>query len=188
MKWHDLPAWTRFSRLVTTWETERRWKLIYEKCICDCWNTKWIARCSLTNLQIKSCWCWHKEHCRANQARFIKKHSMSHSRMYHIYIAMRSRVNNENHVSYKYYWGKWIRCLWNSFEEFYKDMWESYESHVNKYWEKQTTLDRINRGWNYCKENCRWSTRKEQMYNRDIVDVYWFRYNNIKANDRKKSD
>ena len=63
-----------------------------------------------------------------------------------------------------YFW-KWIKCEWNSFEEFKNDMYESYVAHVNEYWEKNTTIDRINWDWNYCKSNCRWATCKEQSNN-----------------------
>jgi hypothetical protein len=45
-------------------------------------------------------------------------------------------------------------------------MWESYEIHVKEYWEKNTTIDRINPNLNYCKENCRWATWKEQSLNK----------------------
>ena len=37
-----------------------------------------------------------------------------------------------------------------------------------------TTLDRIDWKWNYCKENCRWLTQKLQTYNsaRNIYITY----------------
>ena len=50
--------------------------------------------------------------------------------------------------------------------QFKDDMYESYLVHLDKYWEKDTTIDRINPFWDYCKENCRWATIKEQANNK----------------------
>jgi hypothetical protein len=44
-------------------------------------------------------------------------------------------------------------------------MYESYLNHVEQYWEKETTIDRIDVNYHYCKENCKRSTRKEQRQN-----------------------
>ena len=48
-------------------------------------------------------------------------------------------------------------------------MRESYKEHVNLYWEKNTTIDRMNGNLNYCKENCRWATCKEQSENTSLT-------------------
>ena len=169
MKRCDLQPWSRFGRLVTTWDVERRKKLLYEKCVCDCWNVKWVPRWNLVHWTAKSCWCFQKECCREIQSKFFKKHWMAKSRIYRIYGAIKGRVGDKNRMNYKYYWWRWIKCLWESFEEFYKDMWESYKDHVNKYWEKNTTIDRIDCDWDYCKENCRWATWAEQRLNHSAL-------------------
>ena len=44
-------------------------------------------------------------------------------------------------------------------------MYDSYIEHINKFWEDNTSIDRINWDWNYCKENCRRATCKEQSNN-----------------------
>ena len=58
-------------------------------------------------------------------------------------------------------------------------MYDSYIEHCNKYWEKNTTIDRIDSNWDYCKENCRWATIQEQASNKKkniIIEVDWEKY------------
>ena len=118
-----------------------------------------------------------------------KKFSGEKYKFYDLYWGMVARCNRKTNTSYKNYWARGIKCLWGSFEEFKNDMYESYVDHVQKYWRKQTSLDRIDVNWNYCKENCRWATKSEQANNtrkslsvivdwitystRDIANICW---------------
>ena len=107
---------------------------------------------------------------------------MWRSRICKIFKWIRDRCYKECNASYKNYWAKWIKCERENFEDFYRDMWDSYNEHVRKYWEKQTTIDRIDHKWNYCKENCKWSTYTEQNRNRwdNVRCVYkWTIYSSI---------
>lgn len=81
---------------------------------------------------------------------------------------MKRRCNNKNFKQYKDYGGRGIKVCdrWNIFAYFFIDMWSSYLIHIKKYGMRDTTLDRINSNKGYSKENCKWSTRKEQQYNR----------------------
>lgn len=180
----EIKWWERYWRLTLTWKEkfERRWKrndrVRFVECICDCWNVVWVNFWQL-RYKTRSCWCIASEVAAENWRKRMTTHWMHKTRIYHIYQWAESRCKNKKHVSYKYYWWKGIMFLWGRFEDFYKDMWESYNKHVEDFWEKDTTLDRINRNWHYCKENCKWSTWKEQMHNRDIVDKCGFNYTSI---------
>ena len=189
--------WDRFWKLTVVWEMERRWRnRIYEKCICDCWTEKRIEHYNLAHNKIKSCWCICHTISVENWRR-RKTHWKCRTKIYKKYQSAKSRCKNHKETSYKNYWKRWIRFLRKSFEEFYKDMWASYEEHVKKYWERDTTLDRINPNWNYCKENCRWATIKEQQNNRtnnhgieydwkqyasisQLSDVLWIKYKTLR--------
>lgn len=99
---------------------------------------------------------------------YKKTHWMSQTRIYTIFIWLLQRCNNKNNPSYDRYGGRWIKCEWNNFEEFYADMWTTYKNWL--------TIDRIDNNWNYCKENCRWATIEQQSYNRrnnNIIMLFW---------------
>lgn len=99
----------------------------------------------------------------------IPTHWMSRTPIYKVYSSIKSRCNNKNNPSYKDYWWRWIKCEWRTFEEFYEDIWKNYII-----W--NSTIDRINNNWNYCKENCKLSNNKEQSRNtrrNKIIEYKW---------------
>lgn len=159
-----IKKWERFWKRTSLWESECREigtnkeKKRYDKMKCDCWNIGWVARRHLRSGRSKSCWCINIE----------KKttHWSSYSRLYHIYSGIKHRCSNPNSVIFKYYWWRWIKNLWDNYEEFERDMWPGYYAHIEIFWEKDTTIDRINVNWDYCKENCRRATQKEQANNK----------------------
>jgi hypothetical protein len=73
---------------------------------------------------------------------------------------MLKRCNNPASRGYEYYGGRGIQVCeeWrNSFKQFLEDMGKAPT--------KQHSIDRINSEGNYCKENCRWATPREQARN-----------------------
>ena len=79
-----------------------------------------------------------------------------------IFNAMRRRCKYTSQKGYKYYGGKGIIIEWNKYIDFKNDMYSSYLEHIYIYGKRETTIDRIDSSKNYCKENCRWATYKQQ--------------------------
>ena len=181
MKRLNFEVWQKFWRLVVLWEKEKRWAYMYWKCKCDCWKEIWAYSSHLYRWKKLSCWCLladcvrekQKKNCYKNWLRIWK------NRFSRIYQWIRRRCKNPNDKAYPNYWWRWIKIQWNNLEEFYNDMYPSYIEHLEKYWEMDTTIDRIDNNWDYCKENCKRSTRKEQNNNRrdnSYVEINWIKY------------
>ena len=90
--------------------------------------------------------------------------------------SMKRRVNDIKGPRYEFYGGKGIEISkgWKDFENFKEDMMDSFILHSNKFGLKDTTLDRIDSTGDYKKDNCKWSTKKEQNRNRSCNTILSF--------------
>ena len=92
----------------------------------------------------------------------FERHKGSNSRLYSIWINMKSRCCNKNFPKYQVYGGRGIKICaeWlNSFVSFRE--WALHSGYADN-----LSLDRINVNGNYEPSNCRWATQKQQENNR----------------------
>lgn len=148
----------------------KKWRYVEYKC--ECWNL-WKIKVVRLNQWTKSCWC-----LQINSSKENKKHWMHNTRIYKIYQWIQQRCYNPKASWYKYYWWRWIRCEWKSFEEFYKDM--------KKWYLDNLTIERIDNNLNYCKENCKWITLSEQLKNRRNTVKLKYKWKELMIKDWSK--
>jgi len=135
---------------------------IHRKClfICSCGIQKNIQISSVFNGKIQSCGCFSKKETSKRMSIFNKKHGMYGTSEYNSWCSMKKRCLNENHKSYKDYGGRGIKICqtWiDSFDSFIKDMGLKHS--------KNLSLDRIDNNNGYSKDNCMWSSKKQQTRN-----------------------
>lgn len=138
----------------------RHGQLMWE-CICDCGNKTIVIGQNLRRGMTKSCGC-------SSHLPKTKTHGMTGTVLHNKWLNMKSRCYNPNNKRYNRYGGRGIKVC----EEWEKDFMSFYNWAMKNGFKESLTIDRIDNDGDYCPENCRFSTPKEQANNRSKNKLY----------------
>lgn len=130
-------------------------------CNCDCGMKANVVGSKLISGHTKSCGCLKR-----------RRNNLSKTRLFRIWKGMIDRCENPYKDNYYWYGLKGIKICyeWHNFFAFYQ--WAILNGYADS-----LSLDRIDCNGDYCPENCRWITQKEQCNNRSKNRIVYFNGN-----------
>lgn len=122
-------------------------------CQCDCGNYTTVRADALKNGNTKGCGCLMVD--------AHKKHGKSNHRLFHIWTSMLQRCYNSKNPAYTNYGGRGI----NICNEWRSDFSLFFNWAMQNGYSDDLSIDRIDVNGDYCPDNCRFVTSKEQSRN-----------------------
>lgn len=160
------------------------WKVIcvknngYFTCQCECGTVRDVRGLDLERGKSKSCGC-------ISRKKTIERnttHGLSKTKIYKVYKSIKKRCLNKKDKRYIDYGGRGIEIC----KEWEESFLNFYNWAMQNGYKEKLCIDRIDNNGNYCPENCRWTTYKEQNKNKrnnimvgDICLKEWCELNNF---------
>jgi hypothetical protein len=173
----EVPAGTRFGRLVVVGETEPAMQPSGKRprrmaCRCDCGGTAIVGLTNLRSGHTTSCGCYMSEKTAASNTTHGKTVGGSLPKNYRIWANIKSRAVTGSHPSRKNYLDRGITI----YKPWEKDFM-AFDAWLNRYLgpcPKGQSLDRVDNDRGYEPGNLKWSTPPQQNNNRS--DNVWVDY------------
>lgn len=142
----------------------------WAKCDCSCGKETNVKLTLLTKNKVQSCGCVTREKSRERAKVLSYKHGQGDlkNRLYRIWAAMKCRCSNPNVYQYQWYGAKGVKVC----EDWKNDYMKFHDWSMANGYGEGLSIDRIDVNGNYCPENCRWATAKEQGMNRTSTRKY----------------
>lgn len=147
----------KINMLTVIKKVESKNRRAFWLCKCDCGKEIEVMSQDLIYKTKYSCGCTRKPLVKRKH-----KYETKNQKLYNIWHAMKQRCLDKNKKEYKYYGGKGIKMCNEWLNDF--NCFQNWA--LNNGYKENLTIDRINSNKDYCQENCRWVTQKENNLNR----------------------
>lgn len=97
-------------------------------------------------------------------------HGMCGTRLYRIWVNIKTRCHNSNYPRFKDYGGRGITVC----DEWKNDFKSFYDWSINNGYSDELTIDRIDNDKGYSPENCRWVTYSANEKNKSTSNIITF--------------
>jgi hypothetical protein len=157
----------KFGRLTALYPVPNNTHHTRWHCVCECGNTKDVLQQNLCNGHVQSCGCLLAERnaeklASINSALNRELHNETKTRLYHIWIGIKSRCFDADSSSYRNYGGRGISVCneWANSYTAFKD-WALSAGYTDN-----LSIDRIDVDGDYSPNNCRWVSNSTQQFNK----------------------
>ena len=165
-KKYDLTG-QRFGRLTALYIVPNNNHHTRWHCVCDCGKTKDVLQQNLSNGHVRSCGCLltesnSKKIAALNFSMNRESHNETRTRLYRIWVGIKSRCCRASSAGYRNYGGRGISVC-----DEWKDSFLAFKSwSIANGYNETLSIDRIDVNGDYSPANCRWATPSVQQFNK----------------------